>query len=275
MPGSPSFGAGDLECVRLTDGELPYPAALLLANAQPDELARALAGELDQEGMIVGRFNPLLIRGPDALVLVDTGIGRFASGEGAGLLHESLGREGVERGDIDCVVVTHAHPDHLGGLIDGDEPVFTRARHLILAAEWEFWTEVGDRVPEPIAVGFQEALVPLRRLGRLDLLEGEAEVVRGVRLIRAPGHTPGHLVVELGDPLEALFLTDAVLHEVGFEHPQWTSAIDVDPPLAAATRRALLERAADEGLLVAGYHLGRHGFVERKGGAFRLVAESA
>src|ERR671930_221040 len=206
MAHSRSFGAGGLQCVRLTDGELPYPPALLLANAQPDELARALAGELDEEGMIVGRFNPLLIRAPDAVVLVDTGIGRFASSEGAGLLHESLGREGVEPGDVDCVVLTHAHPDHLGGLINGGDPVFTRARHVILAAEWEFWAEAGDRVPDPIAVGFKEA--------------------------------------------------------------EWTSAIDIDPELAVESRRRLLERAADEELLVAGYHLGRNGYVERDGEAF-------
>jgi glyoxylase-like metal-dependent hydrolase (beta-lactamase superfamily II) len=275
MAGSRSSGASGAQCVRLTDGELPYPPALLLANAQPDELARALAGELDETGMIVGRFNPLLIRAPDALVLVDTGIGRFASRKGAGLLHESLAREGVEPGDVDRVVLTHAHPDHLGGLIDGGDPVFTRARHVILDSEWEFWAEAGDRLPEPIAVGFREALVPLRSVGRLGLVDGDAEVVRGVRLIRAPGHTPGHVVVELGDPVEALFLADAVLHEAGFEHPEWTSAIDIDPPLAVATRRALLERAADQRLLVARYHLGRHGYVERNGAAFRLVAEPA
>lgn len=275
MAGSRSFGANGVQCVRLADGELPYPPTLLLANAQPDELARALAGELDKTGMIVGRFNPLLIRTKDAVVIVDTGIGRFAPGEGAGRLRESLREEGVEPGDVDCVVLTHAHPDHLGGLIDGGEPVFTRARHVILALEWEFWAEAGDRVPDPIAVGFKEALVPLHDLGRLDLVDGDAEVVRGVRLTHAPGHSPGHVVVELGDPVGAVFLADAVLHEAGFQHPEWTCAIDVDPPLAVRTRRTLLERAADERLLVAGYHLGRHGYVERNRGAFSFAAESA
>jgi glyoxylase-like metal-dependent hydrolase (beta-lactamase superfamily II) len=275
MAGSRSFGASGVQCVRLTDGELPYPPRLLLANAPPDELAQALAAELDMGGMIVGRFNPLLIRAPDALVLVDTGVGRFAAGEGAGRLRESLREEGVEPGDVDSVVLTHAHLDHLGGLIDGGDPVFTRARHVILDSEWEFWSEAGDRLPEPLVVGFKEALVPLHGLGLLDLVDGDAEVVRGVRLTPAPGHSPGHAVVELGDPVEALFLADTVLHEAGFEHPEWICAIDADPPLAVATRRALLERAADQRLLVAGYHLGRHGYVERNGDAFRLVAESA
>jgi glyoxylase-like metal-dependent hydrolase (beta-lactamase superfamily II) len=276
MAESPSFRAGALDCVRITDGELPYPAALLLANAPPDELARALAGELDSEGMILGRFRPLLIRSPDAVVLVDTGIGRFAPGEGAGRLRESLEGAGVEPSDIDYVVLTHAHPDHLGGLIAEGNPVFAQARHVILDAEWEFWTAAGsERPPEPIAVGFKEALVPLRSLGRLDLLDDDAGVVPGVRLVRAPGHTPGHAILELGEPPAALFLADAVLHEVGFEHPEWTSAIDVDPELAVETRRALLHRAADERLLVAGYHLARQGYVERDGAVFGLVAESA
>ncbi len=271
-----AFRAAALECVRVTDGALPYPAAALLANAPPDELARALAGELDEGGNVAGLFNPLLIRSTDAVVLVDTGIGCFAPGPGAGRLRESLEEESVEPGDIDLVVLTHAHPDHLGGLIAEGEPVFTRARHVILAAEWDFWAAARSAgVPEPIAVGFEEALAPLRSFGLLDLVDDRSEVASGIRLAHAPGHTPGHVVIELGDPPAAIFLADAVLHEAGFEHPGWTSAIDVDPDLAVSTRRALLGRAAGEPLLVAAYHLGRHGYVERSGAVFRLIPQGA
>src|SRR5262249_39750503 len=176
---------------------------------------------------------------------------------------------------VDVVVVTHAHPDHLGGLVVDGEPVFATARHVILGAEWEFWSAAGADAPGSIASAVDLVLRPLHERGLLELAEDRAEVASGVRLIHAPGHTPGHAAVELGDPPVAIFLADAVLHEVGFQHPEWTSPIDSDPQLAVETRRALLERAADELLRVAAYHLGRHGYVRRDGGVFRLVEERA
>lgn len=95
MAARQTFRAGDLTCTLVADGQLPYPPAILLANAQPDALERALRGEIDTDVMIVGRFSPLLVRGPRELVLVDTGFGPFAPGPGVGRLHESLRVEGV------------------------------------------------------------------------------------------------------------------------------------------------------------------------------------
>jgi glyoxylase-like metal-dependent hydrolase (beta-lactamase superfamily II) len=267
------FHAGELTCAPVSDGELPYPAAALLANAPPEELQQALAGEVDENGMIVGRFNPLLVRGPDGVVLVDSGFGEFAPGPGAGRLPESLAAEGVEATNVDVVVLTHAHPDHLGGLIVDGTPAFPTARHVMLEREWQFWAEAAN-VPPPLAVGVEQALKPLHDLGVLHLIESGDEIARGVRIVHAPGHTPGHAVVELGEPTEAIFLADAVLHEAGFAHPEWTSPIDADPSVAVETRRALLSRAADEGLLVTAYHLGSQGRVERDSGAYRLVPET-
>jgi glyoxylase-like metal-dependent hydrolase (beta-lactamase superfamily II) len=268
----PTFSAGRLDCTVVSDGELPYPPAALLGNAPADELERALAGELDENGMVVGRFNPLLIHAPDALVLVDTGIGHYAPTPGAGRLLEALAGEDIQPGDVDLVVLTHGHPDHLGGLIADGAPGFPRARHLILSAEWQFWTTAGrEALPAPIQAAFDETVATLHGLGRVDVVEDSARVAPGVLLSHAPGHTPGHAIVELGDPPEALFLADAVLHEASFEHPEWTSPIDADPVVAIQTRRALLGRAADERLLIAAYHLGKHGRVERRGSSFRFV----
>ena len=273
MAGGRSFSAGALECVSVADGDLPLPAAMLFANPEADELRRALGDDLDERGMIVGRFNPLVVRVPNAIVLVDTGFGRFAPAPGAGRLLDSLRGEGVEPGHVDVVVITHAHPDHLGGLVVDGEPVFPMARHVILGTEWESWTSASVDAPESITSALEQALRPLFELGLLELAEDGREVARGVRLLHAPGHTPGHAAVELGDPPVAIFLADAVLHEVGFQHPEWTSQIDSEPELAVETRRALLARAVDEQLLVAAYHLGRHGFVRRDGDAFRLDDE--
>src|SRR6266511_3283566 len=140
MTGDRAFPAGVLECVAVSDGELPIPPAMLFANAQTEELGQALGEELDERGMVVGRFNPLVVRGPEALVLLDTGFGLFAPAPGAGQLLDSLRAEGIEPDQVNVVVITHAHPDHLGGLVVDGEPVFATARHVILGAEWEFWT---------------------------------------------------------------------------------------------------------------------------------------
>jgi glyoxylase-like metal-dependent hydrolase (beta-lactamase superfamily II) len=266
-----TFGAGALDCVLVADGQLPYPPATLLANAPLDDLEPALAGDIDANGMLVGRFNPLLVRSPGGLILVDAGFGRLAPDPGAGRLHESLHGEGVSATDVDVVVVTHAHPDHVGGLVVDGDPAFPRARHVLLAPEWQFWSSHPAGLPEPLVAAAEYALGPLHERGLLELVRERVEVAPGVCLSHAPGHTPGHAVIELGDPPAALFLADAVLHEAGFAHPEWTSPIDSDPERAVETRRRLLERAAGEGLLVAGYHLRGAARVERRGNAFRIV----
>jgi glyoxylase-like metal-dependent hydrolase (beta-lactamase superfamily II) len=146
--------------------------------------------------------------------------------------------------------------------------------------EWDFWTgdTARERLPQGAADGmlgvFAQQLPALRDAGMLELVSGETEILPGVRLIPAPGHTPGHAAVELrSDGATALWLADAVLHELDFAHPHLVSVVDVDPELTVRTRRELLERAADESALVGGFHLGRVGRVRRRAGdSYELVA---
>jgi glyoxylase-like metal-dependent hydrolase (beta-lactamase superfamily II) len=117
-------------------------------------------------------------------------------------------------------------------------------------------------------------LPPLRKAGVLDLVSEETEVLPGVRLIAAPGHTPGHAAIEVSSDGEtALWLADALLHELNFARPELLSVTDVDPELTVRTRGALLERAAAEGALVGGFHLPRVGRVQAAGDAYQFVAE--
>ena len=125
-------------------------------------------------------------------------------------------------------------------------------------------------MPPPLAAIAREQLPPLERAGVLELVDDGLEIVEGMRLLAAPGHSPGQLVVELGD--EGLYLADVVTDELHVEHPDWVMSVDADPELVSATRRRLLARAADEGLTVAAAHLPSPMRVRREGAGFRLEA---
>ena len=266
--------AGPIEWQLVSDGAMTYPRELIFAGAG--------SGELDAAGVagpVTTPFNSLLARTAGRLVLVDGGLGATAATmqAPAGQLLSALAALGVEPGDIDDVIVTHAHGDHVGGLIAGDNPTFPRARHHLGRAEWGFWMEQNphthlppDLAPLLIDVA-RAALSVLERASVLELIDGDTEVAPGVGVRHAPGHTPGHIVVELnngGDPL--LYLADAVIHELQFEHPTWTSPLDVDAELTVNTRAQLLARASQEQLLVAGFHLPRTGRLTPTQTAYRF-----
>lgn len=248
------FAIGAFNCVALYDGTNHYAADVFFANADPDELRRALADRHLEPTDIPSPYTCLLVQTERHRVLIDTG-GRNLD-PGVGLLRESLGSAGVEPADIDVVVLTHGHADHIGGNVDAaGRPAYPNARYVMARREWEFWTSASVLASAPAVFRLAAArnLPPIR--GQIELIEGETEIVPGVLALPTPGHTPGHIAVALGSRVEELlYISDAFLHPIHLQHPDWHPVFDVDPTLALASKALLCDRAAANGSLVAAYH---------------------
>jgi glyoxylase-like metal-dependent hydrolase (beta-lactamase superfamily II) len=230
-------------------GEHNYPPANFFSNVPEDKVEAALS----QRGLPVDR-----IWTPYIVLYVDTGEHRVLvdMGSSASRTQGNLAAEGIRPDDIDTVFITHAHPDHVGGTLDDEgKPVYDRAQYHAMQEEWTFWfsATATSRAPESHVAIARKNLEPLRQ--QTSLIEGEVEVVPGIRAIPAFGHTPGHMVVSVASGGEyLLYISDTVLYPIHLEHPDWMNRYDIVPDQADATKRAVFDWAAKEKLLVHGMH---------------------
>jgi len=261
------FKVGDFECMAVSDGSLTYappmfppPATILFSNAPTEALDHVL-GEHDlqpeQWTEWMSPYTCLLVNAADHLVLVDTGAGGLAPSTGR-LIH-NLKAAGIEPDDINTVILTHAHPDHIGGNLNREGKLtFPNARYVMWKGEWDFWTseEAALKLDEhaKMMLAFaQRNLPPIR--DRLDLVDHETEILPGIRAVAAPGHTPGHMAVAISSRRQQLLcISDTFLHPVHLEQPEWYAVVDFDPKQVVATRRRLLNKAAVEKALVLAFH---------------------
>lgn len=240
------FRVGALECVAVSDGIRPYPANMFFANAPEEELRAELAAGDDGPETVTSSYNCLVIRAGDEWAVVDTGIGPVDSS--LGRLLPRLREAEIPPEEIATVVLTHGHPDHIGGLTDaGGSLNFPNARFIMWRDEWEFWTSDQRlaELPELMVRFARKNLPPIAE--RVELLEREAEILPGVRAFPTPGHTPGHMSLSLASEGEGLLVVgDAILHPLHIRRLEWHAAFDMDPEAARRTRRRLLERAVSE-----------------------------
>ncbi len=274
------FKLGTIEITVVSDGTLAFPAETLWGDRAED--ARGLLASTFQPPSPVGlQINTILVNTGDKLVLIDAGCGVDKFQKTAGGLLGNLAAAGYAPGDIDMILFTHAHFDHLWGISDHENAslLFPSAEFVASETEVAFWSapEWADKVSPALKPLVTQANLKLAS-PRLRLIKAAAEVVPGVTTFDTAGHTPGHISVHISSGSEEMLLTgDVVVNSaVSFQHPEWPFGFDMDVPLATKSRMAFLDRAAADKTLVGSYHLPFPGFghvVREKNGYRWLPAD--
>ncbi len=280
------FAVGRLSCAVVSDGQMRPPLEPPLAafftpeaGVPSEELKAAIAADGSSRTTLSCGYNCLLVETPSGHAVIDTGLGARFLGYGprieplVGLLGDGLASAGMRATDLAAVLFTHLHQDHSRGATWSGELTFPGATAFAHAAEIEFWSS------EAAALGStgQEHLASAREAinlfgERLSPFDHDAEILPGIRAVNAVGHTPGHSAFLLRSGGEQLLCTgDLFYDELQLSHPQWCTPWDHDGVRAVRARRLLLDRAADEHLLVHAYHLPFPGLgtVARQGDAYR------
>ncbi len=244
------FSVGTFDCTCLTDGEKDFPLAEIFSNAPAEEVRLRLREWGFRDDVVVTPFTYLHVDIGGRKILMDVGAGRLFPSTGK--LLSSMAVEGIEPAAIDLVILTHAHPDHVGGmLLDDGSPAFPKASYVISKREWEYWHSDSERDRARAAQRWffdfaRDHLDPVReRTHLVELGQNEMVLFRGVGVWSAPGHTPGHLVVELSSGEESLlYIGDAVILPMHLEEPSWHPVYDIDVAArrTCACRRGLLCR---------------------------------
>ncbi|MFK7869217.1 MAG: MBL fold metallo-hydrolase [Roseobacter sp.] len=271
---------GDFQIDVVSDGSLTLPGSFIFDPMPKDALAPILEKYNLSQEVLTPPCNVTLLRGNGRTILFDVGSGPdFAPNSGT--LLTSMEALGVAPEDVTDVVFTHAHPDHLWGLLDDfDDPLFPDATYMIGREEWAYWTDPNtvDQIGEARA---SFAVGAARRLAMIEdtvaFFDDGDEIFPGVAARATYGHTPGHMALEVRSGSESVMILGDCIgnHHVAFERPDLHSGSDQDQDQAAKTRVSLIDQLAGEKIRVIGYHLlgNGMGFVDKTANGYVFVPE--
>jgi glyoxylase-like metal-dependent hydrolase (beta-lactamase superfamily II) len=248
------FNVGDFECFCINDGGLYYKLEHFFKNVPKEQVEKVLNERELPIDTIYTPYTHLVVKTQKNLILVDMGAGKVFPNNGR--IPQTMRSAGIEPADIDTIIITHAHPDHIGGTLnDEGKPIYSNAHYYIWKSEWDFWFSdtAFEKTNEFFINTAREQLSPIK--DRMHFLENESEILPGVSIIEAPGHTPGHIVVSFFSNNKHLYYTaDTVLYPLHLEYPDWLSVYDILPEEAEASKRKIFNLAANENALVIGQH---------------------
>ena len=254
---------GNVEITSLSDGMLEFDLCNFFPGV-PSEDWQPYHDHLTEDHNVRFNLACFLVRSEGRLIAVDTGLGPRPTPETPwGDLLNDFAAHGVRPEDVDMVVMTHAHRDHVGWnvtLRDGKfVPTFPNAKYYVSAKDWEACHD-----PELIEARFPnapESVWPLEEMGALELMEGEHQLTGELTTLPTPGHTPGHMSVMIASRGErGLILGDVLHNTVQVHETDWVSRADIDPEQTRITRRSLMERLERDGSTVVSVHLPRPGY---------------
>jgi glyoxylase-like metal-dependent hydrolase (beta-lactamase superfamily II) len=278
-PGVYRYKLGDYQLTALYDGTWYLPIdGKLVRNASATEVNDALAAAFLPPSILPISFTALLVNTGSKLVLIDTGTAGQVT-DSAGFMNANLAAAGISPNAIDTILISHFHPDHIDGIKtkDGDK-VFANAEILVPEPEWTFWMDDANMGGATGAVHkyflnarriFKDIAKDVRRFKPGD------EVAPGIVSVPAFGHTPGHTAFAIHSGNQSMLAMSDTAREpwLFVRHPEWQPAYDMDGPLAAQTRIAMLDRAAADRMLVEAYHFPfpACGHMVKSGSGYELV----
>ncbi len=279
-----TFSIGKFKCTLFCDLVFTYESKQFFVNIEDEELKQALLPYGDDHTVIKSPFVSLLLERDDEKILIDTGLGHMQETvefqgqpmKFQGALPKLLSEEGIDTSAITHVVMTHFHPDHIGGVCLPDKSLaFPEATYMGHEDEWNFW--MSDRVEAlpSIFKFFNDYNIKPLVDGPLQLLtKKEEEILPGITSILAPGHTPGQLALHIESEGEKLlYISDVWLHPLHIQHLNWRTIHDMDHEVARKSRMAMLELAYAEDMLVQSFHFPFPGMgrVDKTGNGWRWV----